>query len=328
MNPIGVKTPDSGDGNVGDLNWRRVGMMLALIAALMAFGFKQWHALLETLGKIDATSIAIAGITVGLQWFVGAWRDLLLVRRLTVMPISATRVMTLNSQQYLFNLLPLAMGTVLKAKRYREEMDVSYTQFGSMFLVQYAVLICVSTAWGVIAAIWLGHFRLAVSFFVIFAFTVTCLTVPKRIAQWSPRFAKHKLLEMHHGISLMISRGRSFLSVILLGVICHGLQCVRLYVLLHCLDPSIAFGDSLLYAAMAHLSLLLMVTPSGLGVREILFAVIASAANHSVVATVLAALVERVLAIGLALGVIIVSWMVSYRANATVSPTASEVETR
>jgi hypothetical protein len=226
------------------VRWRRTAILLALLASLVAFCTTHWPAIVEALTRFDATALLVAGFTLGMQWYVGAWRDVLLLRRLTSMPISVTRVFVLNSQQYLFNLLPLAMGTLLKAKRYREEMNVSYTQFGSMFLVQYAVLICVSTAWGVGAAIWLGHFLLAVSFFVIFAFTITCLFVPRQIARWSPRFAKHKLVEMHDGISLMISRGRTFLSVISLGVICHGLQCVRLYVLLHCLDSSIAASDA------------------------------------------------------------------------------------
>lgn len=303
-------------------------MLLALLALLGIFCTTHWPAIVESLFKFDAIALLIAGTTLGLQWYVGAWRDVLLIRRLTSRPVNVARVFVLNAQQYLFNLLPLAMGTLLKAKRYREEMNVPYTQFGSMFLVQYIVLICVSTAWGIAAAIWLRHFPIAILFFVIFVFAVAGLFAPKQLAQWSPRFAKQKLLELHEGITLLLSSSRTFSAVVCLGVVCHGLQCVRLYALLRCVDPSIAFSDSLLYAAMAHLSLLLMITPSGLGVRELLFAIVARAANHSVVATVMAALVERVLAIGMAFGVIVVSCVVFNREKAAARPHAPEVETR
>jgi uncharacterized membrane protein YbhN (UPF0104 family) len=280
-------------------------MSLALLAALAFFCIVHWSAIVDSLFRFDALALVIAATTLGLQWCVGAWRDVLLVRRLTPRHVSVARVFILNSHQYVFNLLPLAMGTLLKAKRYRGEMGVPYTQFGSMFLVQYFVLVCVSTAWGIAAAVWLGHLPLAMLFSVVMVAAIACLFAPGRIAQWSPRFAKQKLLELHEGLTLILSSSRTFPGVVCLGVVCHALQCIRLYALLRCVDPTIVLSDSLLYAAMAHLSLLLMITPSGLGVREFLYAVVANVANHSVVATVLVALVERVLAIGLAIGAIV-----------------------
>ena len=105
----------------------------------------------------------------------------------------------------------------------------------------------------------------------------------------------HRFITRLHAGLRTVRRSRSrFTGVFALSILCFLLQSVRLHTLLSSVDSKISFGQSLVYAAMAQMSVIVSITPSALGIREVLFGLVSRVTGQSLVLGVVTAVFERV----------------------------------
>ncbi|MEL6109335.1 MAG: lysylphosphatidylglycerol synthase transmembrane domain-containing protein, partial [Planctomycetota bacterium] len=267
-------------------------------------------------------SLGCVAATVYVQWFLGAYRDSLLLRCLSH-NVRWSRLHELNAYQLALNSLPFRMGTVYKAKRLKSDHGVPYSELGSALLVQSVVVIAgggVIASWVLLThsfadgadARWLGIACLAISLALVGAVWIPFPSSP-RLPVRVHRF----IASLHAGLKTVRRSRAHFIGVFGLSILCFLLQSLRLYVLLNSVDSGISFSQSLVYAAMAQISMVLSITPSALGIREVLFGLVSRVTGQSLALGVVTAVFERVFVLLCASVVILVS--VSHRFRARVA---------
>lgn len=272
----------------------------ALLVGLLTYLYRHRGALSDLPSLEVGTWLALLLATV-----VGTLCSVLAVKQMLSAvgaDIGYGEMFLLHNATYLLNLLPLKAGTVLRATYLRAHHGLSYTRFGlfALYLTLLTALITSLLGLGCLVAIYgLGkpvNRVFAVLLLALSLATVAALMLPLPVPSWTGRLggllrnlmaARRELLA--RPVSL-VSPLSALLATYLVGVLRLGFIYAGLGLDAHA-------GGLLLLGALGQVSVLVNLTPGGLGVREILLGGGAAVLGVPVEAGLLAALIER--AVGL-----------------------------
>lgn len=277
--------------------------VVTLVALVVAAAYLCWHAaaMLALAKQVSLVPTLTTIITIYLQWYLVALRDQLLLRTFPARPASLQTLALINAKQLILNVIPLYLGTMLKAQHYRQQLELPYAQCATLFTLQSVIALAISSVCGAIGALWIGQsgwlglfvllsFGLALFALLTLHFLPSDPTQPIWACQnrsFHQRPLRFRLQVFLHASTLTLG-----------GQLLH---CWRLSTLFGAIGMAHSWADIVLYAGVSQLSLWLVITPSGMGTKELLFGLVATTSGQSASLGVFTAVTERILAIGCAL---------------------------
>lgn len=282
-------------------NVLKTGLALALLAAVVAYVVRNAE-VVRNLPRLSAAAwVAVLTITVA-----GTGISVLGVQSMLHAIGARTRygeMFLLHNAAYLLNLLPAKAGTVLRATYLRTHHDVSFPRFGVFALALTLLTTFVTAAVGLVSLLAVyGVERFANRVFaallaVCMVGTLLILLVPVPVPAWSGRVGR-ALRELLGSRRRLLRRPLGLLRPTGWLLAVYLLGALRLGVIYAGLGLHAHPGGLLLLGALGQISLLVNLTPGGLGVRELLVGSGAAVLGVPVEAGLLAALIERAVGLG------------------------------
>ena len=286
--------------------WPKVKAALAVVLLGLILLYLANHAPeLEKLPRLAATTWAgIIGITV-----LGTLLSTLGVQSLLAAVGVGTGFLEmywLHSAAYLLNLLPGRLGTVLRAHYLKKHHALSYTRFGlfalylsllTSLMTALVGLVCLVAVYGLDAT---AHRVSALLLGGSVLLTTALLFLPLPVPAWRGRLAG-LVTRLLAARGELLGRWRTLRAPALWVFVVYLLGVWRLGLIYQGLGLEARPEGLLLLGALGQLTLLVNVTPGGLGVRELLLGMGGTVLGVPMEAGLLAALIERAVGLGWAL---------------------------
>ena len=125
------------------IRWVKLALALCMVGLLLGYLSKHWSEL-AILMHIRLGSVVALYVLLGVTTFTSTLAALPLLRALNVR-VDAWDLLVLQNATYLFNYLPMKMGTAFRAEYLKRRYDLSYARFSVLFL-STAVLMSASCA--------------------------------------------------------------------------------------------------------------------------------------------------------------------------------------
>ena len=277
--------------------------VVTLCALVAAAAYLCWHAaaMLALAKRLSLLPTLITIATIYLQWYLVALRDKCLLHTFQVREANLRTLAVINAQQLILNVIPLYLGSMLKAQLDRQEWALPYSPFAMLLTMQSSIALAISSFCGAVGAFWLGqHGLLGIFAFLTFGPVLFALC----LVWFRPVPIPLPTLNDANGSVESVPRRfawQIFLASFLLTLGCQLLQCGRLSTLFGAIGLAHSWADVVLYAAVSQLSLWLVVTPAGIGTKELLFGLVATSSGQSASLGVFTAVTERAIAIACSL---------------------------
>lgn len=209
----------------------------------------------------------------------------------------------LHSAAYLMNLLPGRLGTVLRAHYLKKHHRLSYTRFGlfalylsllTSLMTALVGLVCLVAVYGLDAT---AHRVSALLLGGSVLLTATLLFLPLPLPAWRGRVAG-LVARLLAARGELLGRWRDLRSPALWVFVVYLLGVWRLGLIYEGLGLEARLEGLLLLGALGQLTLLVNLTPGGLGLRELLLGMGGTVLGVPMEAGLLAALIERAVGLG------------------------------
>jgi len=293
---------------------KRILRTLPAIACIAGFAwFLAYHgdAIAESASRIDTVTLLLVCGACLAQWSVKAWRDVSIFGVLGCRP-RWRQFMRINAVQLMLNYLPMKPGTAYTVVRLRQKFSISYTDIAGCAIVQ---VLLVTVAASAVAAVALmlhpmgasprGRIAIALLLSVALVAIAVPLVAATRLAAGLRR--EGLLQQLTRGMHLLMARPALFARCLALSLAGFCLGALRLYLCYRALELSLTVGETFIINAGDQLSLLVSLTPAGLGIREGMVALMSSVVAIPVATAVLAATLNR--CAGLLMLIFVLCWM-------------------
>lgn len=254
---------------------------------------------LVNLGWAEAIVIFL---TIGGQIGARVWCDRILYTSLGY-SVPAGSLYVIQAKQTILNYLPFKAGTIYAACALKMRHQIAVSHFTAVFATQNALTLGVTLLAAALAMSWsttaevqswpvvtvlaaLGLLSLAVLFLRI----PTFIKLPERL--------QNVVKRIHEGMLQFRRKPDRLLATTLLRLVAVILMAWRFQLLYTVAGESVTFAVALVISASVLVSLLIAITPAGLGIREALLGVTSGLLAAPPAVAVIASMLERILVLG------------------------------
>ena len=247
----------------------------------------------QAFSRVSIGTCLLVVLTIVAQWFIRAFRDVRMFHGASY-SIPFVRMVSINAVQLILNHLPFRAGTLYAAISLRKESGVRIADFGIILTAQHILRLAVcTTVSGFLLFVEAGPFSFAPWLFTIA--TLICISV-----LWLPIPAPRRISTLLQKLRESISCGGdsskhgSFFMLLACTIAIFFLDSLRMFILLKVVSSDVNVTDAVVFATVGYLSVVLSVTPSGIGIRELMVGLAAPLVHQTFSAGTVASTLDRI----------------------------------
>jgi uncharacterized protein (TIRG00374 family) len=218
------------------------------------------------------TLILLAFLLIVAYLIIGLTTDV--IHRQMGLPLTYFESVALSIMTGFYNLItPFKGGMAARALYLKKKYDFSYTDFLATLAASYIIIFLVSSFLGLIAT-YLIYFYGGIFSWIVFTIFAAIFLPLLFIVVFSPRFKEPehrwigKIVRVINGWHLIRHNHKTISLLALFSTLQLLVSTVMLYLQFHVFGIQVTFIQSLFLTAITSLSLIIAITPAGLGITE------------------------------------------------------------
>jgi uncharacterized membrane protein YbhN (UPF0104 family) len=276
-------------------------------ALIVAFAIYLWtirQQLAVALDNLRPSTLAALVAILLFHWIVRACRDRVLLKALGY-STSAVALFWVNCAQIALNYLPFKAGTLSSAGFLKARHSVLYRDFAVTFIQQYLLLLfgaCILALLALLVAPALPVVQAHGVAIVLAVISLGCMGILAWDGFWKllPNKIRSRLDNSSRGLHVFREAPRAGLQALLLSLLMAVAAVARVWLLFSAIHHPIGISGAALVSAAMQTSLIVSITPAGLGITEAAAGLTAKLALMGTKTGVLVAAMDRMVILLLA----------------------------
>lgn len=243
-----------------------------LVAAFAIYLWTIRQQLAAAVDNLRPSTLAVLVAILLFHWVVRACRDRALLRALGY-STPATALFWVNCAQIALNYLPLKAGTLSSAGFLKARHSVRYRDFAVTFIQQYLLLLssaCILALLALFVAPALPDIQARGVAIVLAAISLGCVGILAWDGFWKflPGKIRSRLDNSSRGLHVFREAPRIGFQALLLSLLMAIAAVARIWLLFSAIHQPIGISGATLVSAAMQASLVVSITPAGLGITE------------------------------------------------------------
>jgi uncharacterized membrane protein YbhN (UPF0104 family) len=278
----------------------------ALVAAFFTYAWTVRHEFVEAFSNLSTWSLASLCGLLSAHWILRAWRDRFLYSAAGHDP-RVTTIFWLNTLQLSLNYLPLKAGTFSSAEVFRSKLGVPYREFALVFGQQYLLIVAASSLLAAAALALVPGVSVparAGLALVLAGIGAGCFGLLwwDGMVRWLPAAISRRVEGGARKFAVFHSSPRKATYALVLTFAMCIVAGLRLVVVYGVLSLELGFPEALVISASMQLSVLVSITPAGIGITEAIVGLSSVLVGHTARGGVMAATIDRAVTLAFSIG--------------------------